>query len=101
MCAVLFRFAQVEVPWPLGPPDGRYLLRAAESPGADPDHVVVFATLGAPERRRLAARRRARDAPPEPEPAPVSTGRATVIDVAQPFAGDEAAAAWLQRGRRA
>ncbi len=22
----LFRFAQLEFPWPLGPPDGRYLL---------------------------------------------------------------------------
>ena len=26
----LFRFVQVELPWPLGPPDGRYLLRPPE-----------------------------------------------------------------------
>ena len=99
----LFRFVQVELPWVLGPPDGRYLVRARESvptdPSAHPDaasptHVLVFATLGAPERRRLAGRRRQRDAEPEPEPAAVSTGRATVIDVGRPL--DEAQAqAWL------
>jgi hypothetical protein len=56
--------------------------------------VLVFATLGAPERRRLAARRRQRDAEPEPEPTAVATGRATVIDVGTPL--DEASAqAWL------
>ena len=87
----------------LGPPDGRYLVRAREpvptDPSAHPDeasptHVLVFATLGAPERRRLAGRRRQRDAEPEPEPAAVSTGRATVIDVGRPL--DEAQAqAWL------
>ena len=44
------------MPWALGPPDGRYLLRAPRrSPGAPPTHVLVIATLGAPERRRLAA----------------------------------------------
>ena len=33
--APLFRFCQVEFPWALGPPDGRYLLRAADaSPSA-------------------------------------------------------------------
>ncbi len=87
----------------LGPPDGRYLVRARESVPTDPSthpdeasptHVLVFATLGAPERRRLAGRRRQRDAEPEPEPAAVSTGRATVIDVGRPL--DEAQAqAWL------
>lgn len=87
----------------LGPPDGRYLVRAREpvptDPSAHPDeasptHVLVFATLGAPERRRLAGRRRQRDAEPEPDPAAVSTGRVTVIDVGRPL--DEAQAqAWL------
>jgi hypothetical protein len=104
----LFRFVQVELPWVLGPPDGRYLVRAAGAAGAAgaraegaedaenaaPTHVLVFATLGAPERRRLAARRRQRDAEPEPEPTAVATGRATVIDVGAPL--DEAQArAWL------
>jgi hypothetical protein len=100
--SALFRFVQVELPWPLGPPDGRYLVRAEEPlpthpsthPEAAPTHVLVFATLGAPERRRLAGRRRQRDAEPEPEPAAVATGRATVIDVGAPLTQVEAQA-WL------
>jgi hypothetical protein len=90
----LFRFVQVELPWALGPPDGRYLVRAEDAEEAAPTHVLVFATLGAPERRRLAGRRRQRDAEPEPAPAAVATGRATVIDVGAPI--DQAhAPAWL------
>jgi hypothetical protein len=90
----LFRFVQVELPWALGPPDGRYLVRAEDEAEGPPTHVLVFATLGAPERRRLAGRRRQRDAEPEPEPTAVATGRATIIDVGAPF--DEAQArAWL------
>lgn len=98
----LFRFVQVELPWALGPPDGRYLVRAAETLATDPStqetapptHVLVFATLGAPERRRLAARRRQRDAEPEPAPTAVVTGRATVIDVGAPVDAAQARA-WL------
>jgi len=90
----LFRFIQVELPWSLGPPDGRYLVRAPDAAQAAPTHVLVFATLGAPERRRLAGRRRQRDAQPEPEPAAVATGRATVIDVGAPLDG-ETAGTWL------
>ncbi len=43
-----------------------------------------------------------RDAAPEPAPTPVATGRATVIDVADPLGDAEAAEAWLRgagRGR--
>lgn len=47
---------------------------------SEPEHVVVLATLGAPERRAL-RRRRSRTAEPEPDPAPVTTTRATVVDV--------------------
>jgi hypothetical protein len=91
----LFRFAQVELPWQLGPPDGRYLVRSDGEGDQPPSHVLVFATLGAPERRRLAGRRREREAAPEPDPTPVATGRATVIDVGEPL--DEAKArAWLR-----
>ena len=93
--APLFKFVQVELPWPLGPPDGRYLLRPPEEPDGPPAHVIVFATLGAPERRRLAQLRKQRSAPPQPEPAPVSTGRATVIDVGMPFDDLAQATAWL------
>jgi hypothetical protein len=63
--------------------------------------VIVFATLGAPERRRRVAARKSRDAPPEPEPTPVSTGRATVIDVGAPLDGVEQAQAWLDRAGEA
>lgn len=88
----VFRFAQVELPWPLGPPDGRYLVRSQDDADVAPSHVLVFATLGAPERRL--ARRRQRAAEPQPDPTAVSTGRATVIDVGEAL--DEAGArAWL------
>jgi hypothetical protein len=90
----LFAFTQIEAPWPLGPPDGRYLIRddvaRRDSP---PTHVLLFATLGAPQRHRLARRRR--PAQREPQPAAVATGRATVIAVAEPFVDASAAARWL------
>ncbi len=91
----LFRFAQVELPWALGPSDGRYLVRRDGEADAAPSHVIVFATLGAPERRRLSHQRRSRPAEPEPGPTPVVTGRATVIDVSRPLRDDDEAAAWL------
>ena len=47
-------------------------------PGEDPTHVLVFTTLGAPQRRLLGGRR-AQRADPEPDPTPVPTARATVI----------------------
>jgi hypothetical protein len=97
----LFRFVQVEYPWPLGPTDGRYLLRRPDDPAdARPAHVLVIATLGAPERRRLLSKGR-RNAQPEPEPVPVTTGRATVVDVGQPFELEAHASSWLrQAGER-
>lgn len=92
----LFRFVQVELPWALGPPDGRYLLRRAlDPPEAPAAHVLVLTTLGAPERRRRFAREK-RQAEPEPEPTPVTTGRATVIDVAAPLPDAGSAQTWLK-----
>lgn len=73
----MFRFVQFEFPWALGPADGRYVLRDAT--GEQPTHVLVLATLGAPERRRLRDRR-PRAVGPEPPPTPVVTARATVVD---------------------
>ena len=94
----LFRFVQVELPWALGPPDGRYLLRPPDAlPDANSSHVLVLATLGAPERRHLERIRRHPEARPEPEPAPVTTSRATVIDVREPIATVQEARAWLAR----
>lgn len=87
-----FRFAQLEFPWLVGPEDGRYVLR--RHAGEEPDHVLVLRTLGAPQRRLLAGRR-PKDAGPEPEPAPVPTSRATLVD-AVPLGDEDAARSWLK-----
>jgi hypothetical protein len=81
------------VPWALGPADGRYVLRPHA--GEDASHVVVLATLGAPQRRFLSRSRRARpvDGPPSATAVPVT--RATIID-AVPLESESAAAAWLR-----
>ncbi|MDQ6607968.1 MAG: hypothetical protein M3Z06_15660 [Actinomycetota bacterium] len=56
----------------------------------------MFTTLGAPERRgRLSKRKQRRPAEPEPDPALVSTGRATIIDVGLPLESESHARAWL------
>lgn len=84
------------MPWALGPPDGRYLLRRpTDPPGAPAAHVLVLTTLGALERRRLAAMRKRAQAEPGPEPQPVLTGRATIVDVGTPLPDEPAARAWL------
>jgi hypothetical protein len=94
----LFAFTQIEVPWPLGPPDGKYLMRQPEAgPDGSPSHVLVLATLGAAERRRSVLRRSDRTAvEPEPEPTPVPTGRATLIHVEAPLPDEAEAAQWLK-----
>jgi hypothetical protein len=99
--AHLFLFVQLEFPWELGPPDGRYLLR--ERAGEEPSRVVVLNTLGAALRaqgrgRRRRAASRAGHGPavdPEPEPSTVPTSRATIIDPA-PVAAERQAQAWLR-----
>jgi hypothetical protein len=91
----LFEFAQIEVPWPLGPEDGRYVLRPDGQPDVHVTQVIVLATLGAPERHRLGARRR-REAEPQPEPTPVTTGRATIVFSAEPLPDRATAQAWLR-----
>ncbi len=96
-----FLFVQFEFPWQLGPPDGRYLMRAKE--GDDPERVVVLGTLGAqrraPARGQLlsAATRsksRRRPTPPQPEPTPVVTARATLVDPVS-VSAERQANAWL------
>lgn len=101
----LFLFVQCELPWALGPPDGRYLLRS-ESDRREPERVIVLATLGAgratltreagPLRRRAAARRRA--VPAEPEPEPVTTASATIVDPVS-VSAERQARAWLDELR--
>ena len=87
-----FPFVQFEFAFPLGPPDGRYVTRAAVD--GDPERVVVLRTVGAQRRSRL-SRRRARRAAPGVEPAPVPTVRATVIRL-DGFDSDTAAETWLE-----
>lgn len=100
----LFLFVQFEFPWPLGPPDGRYLLRSATD--GEPKHVVVLGTQGgglgasagrsgrgtAQLRRRRAWRRRA--VAPLPEPTRLATSRATIVDPVS-LPAERQARAWL------
>jgi hypothetical protein len=80
----------------LGPPDGRYLIRRdGAGPAAAPSHVLVLATLGAQKRSRLGRSRRQIKALPEPEPIPVATTRATVVEVGDPLRSPDEAATWL------
>ena len=65
-------------------------------PEAEPEHVLVMSTLGAPERRR--ARRRRGTVVGEAQPAAVPTSRVTVIRP-RPFASRAEAADWLSRLR--
>jgi hypothetical protein len=93
--APLFRFVQLELPWELGPEDGRYVVR--HHAGEPPDWVLVLATLGAAERRRMLPRARRATSRPvaaEPAPTPVPITRATVI-AATPLASPADAGAWL------
>jgi hypothetical protein len=85
---------QFEFPWALGPEPGRYTIR--EHLGEAPAHILVLRTLGAPERRLLPARRRSREAAPDPPPQPVPTTRATLIDTAA-LDGLAAAERWLRK----
>lgn len=109
----LFLFLQLEFPWELGPPDGRYLLRTRGAPGwaglskteePQPERVVVLNTLGA--RRRASdgrsaiglpargSRRARRPRDTTAEPAPVPTSRATIIDPVS-VAAELQAQSWL------
>jgi hypothetical protein len=100
----LFVFVQFEFPWALGPPDGRYLIRAEAN--GEPVRVLVLGTLGgaraayargpapaAGRWRRLGASRR-RAVPARPEAAPVAIARATIIDPVS-LSLERQARAWL------
>jgi hypothetical protein len=102
----LFIFIQMEFPWALGPPDGRYLLRTAAD--AEPERVVVLATLDAggasaggtraTRSRRLGrlrpSRRRGLGPKATPDPAPVAIARVTIIDPIS-LSAEQQARAWL------
>jgi hypothetical protein len=74
-------------------------VRAPGVAAGPPAHVVVLATLGAPERRRLARARR--PAAAEPPVAAVTTTRVTVVDAGTPLAGEQAARGHLRRAGEA
>lgn len=83
----------MELPWELGPADGRYLLRKQVGPeGIEPQHVIVLSTVGAERRGLLGGRSRTRRTDPAPAPVPVT--RATVVDPV-PLSLDAQARKWL------
>ena len=95
MSTRLFTFVQMELPWELGPADGRYLLRKPPGPdGNEPEHVVVLSTVGAERRGMLGKRSRTRRA--DPEPASVPIARATVVDPI-PLSLETQASTWLKQ----
>ncbi|QEC50137.1 hypothetical protein FSW04_22880 [Baekduia soli] len=85
-----FAFVQLELPWDLGPPAGRYVLRGH---AGEPEHVLVLQGHGSRPQGRLGARR-ARRVDAGPEPATVSITRATLVD-AVPIGDEREARAWL------
>jgi hypothetical protein len=91
-----FLFVQLEIPWELGPADGRYLLRG---PDEEPRHVVVLSMIeGRPRRERrlrMGAARQGREVPPQPQPPTVAMTRATVVDPV-PLSAQAQAQAWLK-----
>ena len=100
MAKGLFLFTQLELPWELGPLDGRYLVRSPSD--GEPEWVVVLGTVaGARASARPGAfgrgpRRntRRRSTPASPDPALVATSRATMIDPL-PVSAEHQARAWL------
>jgi hypothetical protein len=89
-----FRFVQLELPWALGPADGRYVMRGH---AGEPEHVLVLETVGAPPRRRKLSRRKLKAKPEEPGVAPALAPLtiATLVTAA-PLPDDDAAHAWLE-----
>lgn len=90
----MFTFVQLELPWELGPADGRYLLRRLD--GAEqgqPEHVVVLNTVGATRRGGFGRRSRTRSTTPEPASVPIA--RATVVDPVS-LSSEAQAQAWLR-----
>jgi hypothetical protein len=72
-------------------------VRAEGEGDASAQHVLVVGVLETQARRMRPWSKTRVNAEPDPEPAPVSTGRATIIDVAEPLADEREGAAWLER----
>jgi hypothetical protein len=89
---------QAELPWVLGPPQGRYVVRGH---AGEPTHVLVVTPLGA-VRARVAGRgggrlrrRRPRPIAPEPAVSDVPVTRVTLV-AAAPFPTAAEAERWLR-----
>jgi hypothetical protein len=94
----LFTFVQMELPWELGPADGRYLLRKPAGPeGNEPEHVVVLSTVGAERRGLLGGRSRTRRTGRARFESPrVPVARATIVDPVA-LSLDAQARKWLEQ----
>lgn len=87
----LFRFVQFEYAWPLGPDDGRYLLR--DHAGEDAHHVLVFESWATTVGR--GSKRWGREPPVQSVPAETGLSRATLVETTA--VTESEAAGWLQR----
>jgi hypothetical protein len=85
-----FLFVQMELPWELGPADGRWLLR---SPDGEVERVLVLGTVGAERRRGRGRARRGRGLSAAPIPT-VPVTRATSIDPV-PLSAERQGQSWL------
>jgi hypothetical protein len=89
---------QAELPWALGPPEGRYVVRGH---AGEPTHVLVVTPLGAARALEAARgrgrlrRRRPRPVAPEPRPKDVPITRITLV-AATPFPTGIEAERWLR-----
>lgn len=84
----------MELPWELGPADGRYLLRRLQgAEQGEPERVVVLNTVGASRRGGFGRRSRKRST--DPHPASVPIARATVVDPVS-LSNASQAKAWLR-----
>ena len=93
-----FAFVQLEFGFPLGPREGRYLVRRSEE--AAPERVLVVATgEGEPVARGRLRRRGRGRAVDAAAPARVPTTLVTLVE-AEAFADETTAESWLVRLRR-
>jgi hypothetical protein len=90
----IFPFVQVEMPFELGVPDGRWMVRVPGS--TEVQRVVVLATVRGKRADDRQRGRRPSTSPAEPEPPLVPVSRVTLI-AAEPLSDEAAAASWLAR----
>lgn len=90
----VFPFIQVEMPFELGVPDGRWMVRA---PGtSEVQQVIVLSTVRASPAGTRTRRRARVEQPSETGSATVPIARATIV-AAQPLPDHDSAQAWIDR----